>query len=81
MPKVFHRTLSFDVEGEIYDSDTSPEDILKNYDFHFKDYDDRMGEHCFLCLDHKDRRGRITRISNRPQINKSKKKDTEYFVI
>jgi major membrane immunogen (membrane-anchored lipoprotein) len=80
MPKVFRRTLAFDVEGEIYDSDTSPEDILKNYDFHFKDYDD-CGDHCFMSLEHKDYRGKITHISNRPKIEKSKKPDTEYFLI
>ena len=80
MPRVFHRTLSFDIEGEIYDSDTKPEDILKNYDFHFKDYDDR-GEKSFLSLEHKDHRGKITSVSNRPKISKSKKRDTEYFII
>lgn len=80
MPKVFHRTLSFDIEGEIYDDHTKPEDIIKSYDFHYKDYSDR-GEKCFLSLEHKDHRGKITRISNRPKINKARKPDTEYFVI
>lgn len=80
MPKVFHRVLSFDVEGEIYDSDTKAEDIIKNYDFHFKDYDD-SGTKSFLALEHKDCRGKITRISNRPKINRAKKPDTEYLVI
>jgi hypothetical protein len=80
MPKVFHRTLSFDIEGEIYDTHTKPEDILKNYDFYFKDYDE-SGDKAFLTLEHKDYRGRITRISNRPKINKANKPDTEYFLI
>jgi hypothetical protein len=70
----------FDVEGEIYDTDTSPEDVLKNYDFHFKDYDDR-GNRSFLSLEHKDHRGKICKISSKPRINKSKKPDTEYFLI
>lgn len=80
MPRIFHRTLVFDVEGEIYDRDTSPEDILKNYDFHFKDYDDG-GDKSYLSLEHKDHRGKISKISNRPRIEKSKKKDSEYFLI
>ena len=80
MPKIFHRTLSFDIEGEIYDSSTKPEDIIKTYDFHFKDYDD-CGDKAYLSLEHKDHRGKITRISNRPKINKAKKPDTEYFII
>ena len=80
MPKVFHRTLSFDIEGEIYDDHTKPEDIIKSYDFHFKDYDD-SGCKSFLALEHKDHRGKITRVSNRPKVNRAKKPDTEYFVI
>ena len=80
MPRIFHRALVFDVEGEIYDTHTKPEDILKNYDFYFKDYDD-SGDKSFLSLEHKDYRGKISRISSRPRIEKSKKKDTEYFLI
>lgn len=80
MPRIFHRTLAFDIEGEIYDTSTKPEDILKNYDFHFKDYNDGEDK-SFLSLEHKDRRGKITRISNMPKISKSKKPDTEYFLI
>ena len=79
MSKTFSRILSFDVEGEIYDEDTSPEDIIKCYDFSYKDYNDK-GERSFLSLEHKDHRGKITKISNRPKINKAKKPDTEYFL-
>lgn len=80
MPKVFHRILSFEVEGEIYDQNTKPEDIIKNYDFHFKDYNDGRDK-SFLVMDHKDVRGKIVKFNNRPQISKAKKPDTEYFVI
>lgn len=80
MPKIFNRTLSFEIEGEIYDDHTKPEEIIKSYDFHFKDYSDK-GEKSFLSLEHKDHRGKITRISNRPKIAKAKKPDSEYFLI
>jgi len=80
MPRVFKRLLTFEIEGEIYDTNTKAEDIIKNYDFYFKDYDDG-GAKSFLALEHKDHRGKITRISNRPKIQKTKKPDTEYFVI
>jgi len=80
MPRVFKRLLTFEIEGEIYDTNTKAEDIIKNYDFYFKDYDDG-GEKSFLALEHKDHRGKITRVSNRPKIQKTKKTDTEYFII
>lgn len=80
MPRVFKRLLTFEIEGEIYDTTTKAEDIIKNYDFHFKDYNDG-GSQTFLMLEHKDHRGKITRVSNRPKIQRSKKPDTEYFVI
>ena len=80
MSRVFHRILSFEVEGEIYDNTTQPEDIIKNYDFRFKDYNDGKDK-SFLELEHKDHRGKITKCSNRPKISKAKKPDTEYFVI
>lgn len=80
MPRLFNRILSFEIQGEIYDNETKPEDIIKNYDFHFKDYND-IGSHCYLTIEHKDHRGRITRISNRPRVEKAKKPDTEYLLI
>lgn len=80
MSRVFHRVLSFEIEGEVYDNSTQPEDIIKNYDFHFKDYNDGRDK-SFLELEHKDHRGKITQINNRPKITKAKKPDSEYFVI
>ena len=80
MSRVFHRILSFEVEGEIYDNETKPEDIIKNYDFRFKDYNDGRDK-SFLELDHKDVRGKIIKFNGRPKISKAKKPDTEYFVI
>lgn len=80
MPRLFKRLITFSIEGEIYDSDTKPEDIIKNYDFKFKDYDE-SGARSFLSLEHKDHRGKITKISNKPKIEKTKIPDTEYFII
>lgn len=80
MPRVFHRILSFEVEGELYDNDTQPEDIIKNYDFKFKDYNDGRDK-SFLVMDHKDSRGKIVKFNNRPSIKKAKKPDSEFFVI
>lgn len=80
MPRTFTRQLSFIAEGEIYDNDTSPEDIIKNYDWHYltSNYDNDI----HLMADHKDNRGRITKLYKISKINKVKRKpDTEYFVI
>ena len=80
MPKLFHRILSFEIEGEIYDLNTKPEDIIKNYIFRFKDYNDGRDK-SFLELEHKDHRGKIVKFNSRPKISKAKKPDTEFFVI
>lgn len=80
MPRIFHRTLTFNVEGEIYDNETKAEDLLKHYDFNFKDYNDGIDK-AFIIIEHKDHRGRITKIHNRPLIAKAKKPDSEYFLI
>jgi hypothetical protein len=80
MPRLFHRILSFAVEGEIYDQETKPEDIIKNYLFRFKDYNDGRDK-SFLELEHKDVRGRIVKFSSRPKVSKARKPDTEFFVI
>lgn len=82
MPKVFHRVISFEVEGELYDSETSPEEIIKGYQWHFKDYDDNHGENkCFVEAHHRDHRGRITKLTKLQKITKTKVPDSEYFII
>lgn len=79
MPRIFNRVLTFHVQGEIYDNNTQPEDIIRNYTFNFKDYDDGK-DHCYLMLDHKDRRGKITQMKRLPKIHRWKKPDTEFFL-
>lgn len=80
MPKLFNRVLSFRVEGEIYDTSTSAEDIIRNYNFKFVDYGDGK-DHFFIEGTHKDNRGRITKITRLPKISKWKKPDTNMFII
>jgi len=79
MPRLFNRTLTFKIEGEIFDTDTKPEDIIKNYVWSFSNED---RPHSFvLTAHHKDSRGLITKVTPLSKIGKWKKPDTEYFII
>lgn len=80
MPRVFTRILTFKVEGEMYDAETKPEEILKNYNWHFRDYGDGK-DRFYMEVDHKDTRGRITRVTKLPKIHRYKKPDTEFFLV
>lgn len=80
MPRLFKRLITFMVEGEIYDTETKAEDIIKNYSWSFKDYSDGK-DHFFIEGSHKDMRGRILKVTKTPKITKCKKADTEYFLI
>jgi hypothetical protein len=79
MPRLFNRIITFHVEGEIYDTETPAEDIIKNYTWKFKDYNDGK-DHIFIEASHKDHRGRITKITRLPKIHKMQKPDTEFFL-
>jgi len=81
MPRTFRRIVYFDVEGEIYDNSTLPEDIIKSYEWKFKGYQDNHEGKCFLEACHNDNRGRITKLSRRSKITTSEKPDTEFFVV
>lgn len=78
MPRLFSRLITFKVEGEIYDNETTPESILKNYNWSFRDNSD---DKLFLVASHKDHRGRITCVTKTGKIQKCNKKDTNYFII
>lgn len=80
MPRLFNRVLCFKIQGEIYDNETKPEDILKNYTWNFRNHD---GNHkVFLVADHRhDHRGTITNMVPLYPVQKWKKPDTEYFLI
>lgn len=77
MPRFFNKVLTFHVEGEIYDTTTKPESILKNYLWTFEDNEDGNIQ---LFAHHKDNRGRITNVTKLPKILPWKKPDTEMFV-
>lgn len=78
MPRIFHRVLSFEIEGEIYDLSTSPESIIKGYSWsvHKNDSDE-----LHLIASHKDNRGRIAKIKKLDKIQKSSIPDTTYFLV
>jgi hypothetical protein len=64
MSKLFKRIISFEVEGETYDDNTKPEEIIKSYTWRFKGYHDLHGEDkCFLEASHGNPRGLITKLS------------------
>jgi len=79
MPRIFNRVITFHVEGEIYDRETKPEDIIKNYSFEFKDYNNGKDE-SYMIIGHRDNRGKIIKMTRLPQIHKWKKADTEFFL-
>ncbi len=77
MSRIFNRILTFHVVGEIYDNETKPEDIIKNYNWSF---DDNVDGNIQIFGHHKDNRGRITNMIKLPKIHKWKKPDTEMFL-
>lgn len=78
MPRIFNRVLTVHIEGEIYDTkDTTPEDIIKNYNWSFRHNTDGT---IILTGRHKDARGRINKMNVLPKIHKWKKPDTEFFL-
>ncbi len=79
MPRLFTRVLTFKVEGEIYDRETRPEDIIKNYTWSFSDYGDGK-DRFFIEAYHKDNRGKIIKMTKLPAIHRMKKPDTEFFL-
>lgn len=79
MPRIFHRVLTFKVEGEIYDNETKPEDIIRGYDW--RSMTSNYENDIHIMATHKDNRGRITSMIKLPKIHKYKKPDTEFFLI
>jgi len=80
MPRVFHRILSFEVEGQIYDNSTTPESIINGYTWRLSK-EPFNGKEVRLIGSHKDNRGRIVRIRKVPGMMKPKIPDTNYFLV
>lgn len=78
MSRIFNRVLTFHVEGEILNDHTSPESILNNYNWSFKD---NMDGNIQLFAHHKDPRGSITKMTKLPKIHAWKKADKEMFAL
>lgn len=77
MPRIFNRVITFHVQGEIYDHETTPESIIRNYNWSVRD---NMNGKIQIVASHKDDRGRITKMIKLPKIHKWKTPDTEFFV-
>jgi len=80
MSKTFSRIISFTVEGEIYNDEITPEQIIRSYDWKFKGFHDHHEDKCFLESSHDDHRGRIINLTRLKEITKWKKPDKEYFL-
>jgi len=77
MPKTFDKVLSFQVQGEICDKgDISPESIINNYTWTQKDVEGEI----HIVGRHKDKRGRITKMTRLPKKHLDKEPDTELFL-
>ena len=80
MPRIFHRVISFDIEGEIYDMSTSPESIIKGYSWELHK-SNNISDEILITAKHKDNRGRIVKLKKLAKIKKSSVSDTNYFLI
>jgi hypothetical protein len=77
MSRIFNRIITFHVRGEIYNSYTSPEEIINNYDWTF---DDNYDGNVQIFAHHNDDRGKITDLIKLPKIHQWKTSDTEFFL-
>ena len=78
MPRLFNRLITFKITGEIYDTETKPEDILRGYTWKTGVCSD---DSVSITADHHDRRGKITTVVKLPKLQKTSKPDSEYFLI
>jgi hypothetical protein len=77
MSRIFNRVITFHIEGEIFDNSTTPESIIRSYNWTFEDHQDGNIQ---IFGHHKDNRGRITKMTKLPKIHKWKTPDTEFFL-
>jgi hypothetical protein len=77
MPRLFHRIISFEVEGEIYDNSSTAESIIRHYDWKVKHDNTNL----VITASTKDKNGRIVNLTRIPKIFKSRKVDTNYYIV
>ena len=77
MPRLFNRISTVHIQGEIYDRETTPESIIRNYNWSFKN---NLDGNIQITAHHKDNRGRIIKAIKFPKIHRWKKPDTEFFL-
>ena len=77
MSKTFDRIITFRVRGEIYNSYTSPEEIINNYHWTF---DDSFDGNVQIFGHHNDDQGKITELTKLPKIHQWKTQDAELFL-
>lgn len=81
MPRYFNRIVTLKVEGEIYDNETTAEDIIKNYEWKCHPDLKNTNQYDIEIKHTNDNRGRITHVTKLPEIHKYKKPDTEFFLV
>lgn len=77
MKKQFNRVITFHVVGEIYDDKTTPESIIKRYNWSFKK---SVKGDIIITATHKDNRGQINKLTKLPKTHKWKTSDNEFFL-
>jgi hypothetical protein len=77
MPRLFHRIISFEVEGEIYDNSSRAEDIIKNYDWRVQHLNDNL----VITAHSREKNGRIVNLTKIPKVFRSRKVDTNYYIV
>lgn len=78
MPRLFHRIISFEVEGEIYNNSSKPENIIRNYEWKIHQ---TPNDELVITAYSKEKNGRIVKLTKIPKIFKSRKVDTNYYII
>jgi hypothetical protein len=77
MPRLFHRIISFEIEGEIYDNSSKAEDIIQHYEWKVQHDDTNL----VITASTKNKNGRIVNLTRIPKTFKSRKVDTNYYIV
>jgi hypothetical protein len=75
MSNLFSRIITFHVTGEIYNSNTTPEDVINSYDWTFEDSVDGNIQ---IFAHHNDDNGKITEVIKMPKIHHEQSSDADF---